>query len=221
MKSVAQVDGQLADVHEGVLVGDLQVDAADVDDARRHEDDVLEHLAAGEATGRCVREVETLQAMLNERVGQVDGHLPNHRVGEERHVLADALAPHAEQRLEQLGAQLWEDVEEAERSVQLAQHGERQRAVAHLVKEVERLQEEGLDARLVLPPVRPRVRTVRPGLGLLRAVRRLLPPRRVAAEDAVEVLQAELHHQVEHVAGGEGVRALLVLLAALVAKVHC
>jgi hypothetical protein len=45
LDGVAQVDGELADVDEGVLVRRLPVDAAQVDEARGHQHEVRQRLA--------------------------------------------------------------------------------------------------------------------------------------------------------------------------------
>ena len=49
LDGVAQVDGQLSHVHEGVAVGRMGVDGAHVDEARGHEDDVRQRGARGAA----------------------------------------------------------------------------------------------------------------------------------------------------------------------------
>ena len=170
---VAQVHGELPDVNEGVLVGGLRVEGAEVDDARGEEHEVLQRVAVHDAARARVREVHGLEAVLDEGVGQAARQLAHDGEAEQGVLLRAALVagrdrPDLDEALEELRAELGQAKVKGEQAVQLLQRDCEHRRFRKLAHELQQRREVALHNHLVLPPVGPLVGALDAGLRLGR-----------------------------------------------------
>ena len=77
-KGRAKLDGELADVHERVLVCDVQVQAEELDDALRHEHLPRGGGGAGKLGVADIGQVEALEATLDEGIRHFQRQAPHH-----------------------------------------------------------------------------------------------------------------------------------------------